>query len=104
MWVRGHGKHSGVHPSTPFFFLPDDDNAVGGPLSSLRLLRSNQHEDLVAEDEGEEVDAEVGEDVAHPPVRVHGAVDDLGGDARQEQRGREDRSLDLLLHLEEGKG
>lgn len=37
----------------------------------------------MTEDEGEEVDAEVGEDVPHPAVGVHGAVDDLGWDARQ---------------------
>lgn len=38
-------------------------------------------------DEGEEVNAEIREDVAHPPVGVHGAVDDLGGNAGQQQGG-----------------
>lgn len=33
------------------------------------------------DDEGEEVNTEVGEHVTHPPVGVHGAVDDLSGDA-----------------------
>lgn len=37
----------------------------------------------MGEDEGEEVNAKVGKDVAHPPVGVHGAVDDLSWNARQ---------------------
>lgn len=53
------------------------------------------------EDEGEEVNAEVSEDVTHPPVGVHGAVDDLGGDAGQQQGSGQHSGLGLLLHLEE---
>lgn len=55
----------------------------------------------MGEDEGEEVNAEVGEDVAHPPVGVHGAVDDLSGDAGQQQGSGQHSGLGLLLYLEE---
>lgn len=55
----------------------------------------------MGEDEGEEVNAEVSKDVAHPPVGVHGAVDDLGGDARQQQGGGQHSGLGLLLYLED---
>lgn len=51
------------------------------------------------DDEGEEVNTEVCEDVTHPPVGVHGAIDDLGGDARQQQGGGQHSGLGLLLHL-----
>ncbi len=55
----------------------------------------------MGEDEGEEVNAQVSKDVAHPPVRVHGAVDDLSGDAGQQQGSSQDSGLGLLLYLEE---
>lgn len=55
----------------------------------------------MGEDEGEEINAEVGKDVTHPPVGVHGAVDDLSGDARQQQGCGQNSGLGLLLHLEE---
>lgn len=51
------------------------------------------------EDESEEVNAEVSEHVAHPPVGVHGAVDDLSGDAGEQQGGSEHSGLGLLLYL-----
>lgn len=54
----------------------------------------------MGDDEGEEVNAEVCEDVTHPPVGVHGAVDDLGGDARQQQSCSQHCGLCLLLHLD----
>lgn len=50
-------------------------------------------------DEGEEVNAEVGEDVAHPPVGVHGAVDDLSGDAGEQQGSSKHSGLGLFLYL-----
>ena len=53
------------------------------------------------EDEGEEVNAEVGEHVAHPPVGFHGAVYDLSRDAGEQQGGSEHSGLGLLLFLEE---
>lgn len=63
-------------------------------------LGAEELEDLVGNDEGEEVNAEVCKDVTHPPVGVHGAVDDLGGDARQQQRRGQHCGLCLLLHLD----
>lgn len=57
----------------------------------------------MGEDEGEEVDAEVGEDVAHPAIGVHGAADDFGRDAGQQQGGRQNRGFTFLLHLKEQK-
>lgn len=51
------------------------------------------------ENEGEEVNAEVGKDVTHSPVGVHGAVDDLSGDARQQQGSGQHSGLGLLLYL-----
>lgn len=51
------------------------------------------------DDEGEEVNAEVREDVPHPPVGVHGAVDDLSGDAGQQQGSGQHGGFGLLLHL-----
>lgn len=53
------------------------------------------------DDEGEEVDAEVGEDVPHPPVGVHRAVDDLSGDARQQQGSSQHGGFGLLLNLQD---
>lgn len=53
------------------------------------------------ENEGEEVNAEVGKDVTHSPVGVHGAVDDLSGDARQQQGSGQHSGLGLLLYLGE---
>ena len=64
-----------------------------------RSLWANDEENLVRQDESEEVEAEVGEDVAHPPVGVHGAVDDLRWDPRQKQGGRQYRGLGLPFHL-----
>lgn len=55
----------------------------------------------MGEDEGEEVHAEVSEHVTHSPVGVHGAVDDLRGDARQQQGSGQHGGLGLLLYLEE---
>lgn len=55
------------------------------------------------EDEREEVNAEVGEDVTHPPVGVHGAVDDLSGYAGQQEGSSQHSGLGLLLYLEEEK-
>lgn len=46
-------------------------------------LWTEEEQDLMGEDEGEEVNTKVGKDVAHPPVGVHGAVDDLSWNARQ---------------------
>lgn len=57
-------------------------------------------QDLMGDDEGEEVNTEVREDVTHPPVGVHGAVDDLGRDARQQQSCSQHCGLRLLLHLD----
>lgn len=65
-----------------------------------RGLRAEELEDLVGDDEGEEVNAEVCEDVPHPPVGVHGAVDDLSRYARQQQSCGQYRGLCLLLHLD----
>lgn len=55
----------------------------------------------MGEDEGEEINAKVGKDVAHPPVGVHGAVDDLCWNARQHESCGEHRGLGLLFYLEE---
>lgn len=55
----------------------------------------------MGEDEGEEVHAEVSEHVAHSPVGVHGAIDDLGGDAGEQQGSSQHSGLGLLLYLEE---
>ncbi len=60
---------------------------------------AEEQQQLVTRDEAEEVDAEVGEDVAHLPVGVHGAADDFSGDPRQQERGGQHRRLALLLHL-----
>lgn len=73
--------------------------ANGAPYE-LRSLWAAEQQELMTKDEGEEVQAEVGEDVPHPPVGVHGAVDDLGGDARQQQGGGQHGGLGLLLNLE----
>lgn len=51
--------------------------------------------------EGEEVNAKVGKDVAHPPVGVHGAVDDLSWNARQQKGGSQHGGLGLLFYLVE---
>lgn len=53
----------------------------------------------MGEDEGEEVHAEVSEHVTHSPVGVHGAIDDLSGDARQQQGSSQNSGLGLLLYL-----
>lgn len=55
----------------------------------------------MTEDEGEEVDTEVGEDVSHLPVGVHEAVDDLSRDTRQQEGGGQHCGLHLLLNLVE---
>lgn len=73
-------------------------NLHQGPSGSLW---ANERQDLVREDKGEEVNTEVGEDVPHPPVGVHGAVDDLSGDAGQQQGSGQHSGLGLLLYLEE---
>lgn len=52
------------------------------------------------QDEGEEVNAEIGEDVTHPSVGVHGAVDDFSRDAGQQQGSSQHSGLGLLLYLE----
>lgn len=54
-----------------------------GPCNLSGSLWANEEQYLMREDEGEEVDTEVSEDVTHPPVGVHGAIDDLGRDAGQ---------------------
>ena len=56
----------------------------------------------MGENEGEEVKAEVGKDVTHPPVGIHGAVDDLGRDAGQQQGGGQHSGLCLLFYLRTG--
>lgn len=58
----------------------------------------------MGDDEGEEVDAEVCKDVTHPSVGVHGAVDDLGRDARQQQSCSQHCGLCLFLHLKAKRG
>lgn len=63
-------------------------------------LWAEELEDLMGDDESEEVNAEVCEDVTHPPVGVHGAVDDLGRDARQQQSCSQHCGLCLLFHLD----
>lgn len=55
------------------------------------------------DDEGEEVNAEIGEDVAHPPVGVHGAVDDFGRDAGKQQGSGQHSGFGFLLHLKKQK-
>lgn len=44
---------------------------------------AKEKQDLMGEDEGEEINAKVGKDVAHPSVGVHGAADYLSWNARQ---------------------
>lgn len=58
----------------------------------------------MGEYEGEEVNAKVGKDVAHPPVGVHGAVDDLSWNARQQKGGSQHGGLGLLFYLVEKLG
>ena len=53
----------------------------------------------MTENEGEEVDAEVREDLAHLAVGVHGPVDHLSWNPRQQQRSCQHRRLHLLLAL-----
>lgn len=55
----------------------------------------------MGEDEGEEINAKVGKDVAHPPVGVHGAVDYLSRNAGQHKGCGEHGGLSLLFYLEE---
>ncbi len=62
-------------------------------------VAAEEQQQLVTRDEAEEVDAEVREHVAHRPVGVHGAADDLSGDPRQQERSGQHRGLALLLHL-----
>lgn len=51
---------------------------AGGAASGH--FRAEENKKLVTHDESEEIDAEVCEDVAHLPVGVHGAADDLSRD------------------------
>lgn len=55
----------------------------------------------MGEDEGEEINAKVGKDIAHPPVGIHGAVDYLSWDAGQHKGCSEHGGLGLLFYLEE---
>lgn len=55
----------------------------------------------MGEDEGEEINAKVGKDIAHPPVGIHGAVDHLSWDAGQHKGCGEHGGLGLLFYLEE---
>ena len=57
----------------------------------------------MTENEGEEIDAEVREDLAHLAVGVHGPVYHLSGNPGQQQCSCQHRSLHLLLTLHRGK-
>lgn len=70
-------------------------------LTPSRHVRAEEQQQLVTHDEAEEINAEVREDVAHLPVGVHGAADDLGRNSRQQQSRGEHRRLALLLHLKD---
>lgn len=51
----------------------------------------------MTENEGEEVDAEVREDLAHLAVGVHGPVDHLSGNPRQQQRSCQLKGTPLIV-------
>lgn len=70
-------------------------------LTPSRRVRAEEQQQLVTHDEAEEINAEVREDVAHLPVGVHGAADDLSRNSRQQQSRGEHRRLALLLHLKD---
>lgn len=70
-------------------------------LTPSRHVRAEEQQQLVTHDEAEEINAEVREDVAHLPVGVHGAADDLGRNSRQQQSRGQHRRLALLLHLKD---